>query len=62
MSKDWLGQMIAFEEGELDQDELVELFQHLVDTGDAWHLQGFYGRTAHYLIKAGLVHRPETRN
>jgi len=50
-----IGKLIAFEEGELDEDEVVELFQDLVDTGLAWQLQGFYGRTAAALIDAGLV-------
>ena len=55
---DYLDQMIAFEHGELDQDATVELFQKLVDSGVAWKLQGFYGRTAADLIRAGLVHTP----
>lgn len=47
-------QLIAFEDGELEYDETIELFQHLIDTGMAWKLQGFYGRTAKDLIDAGL--------
>ena len=47
--------IIAYEQGELFQDEIVELFQELVDTGDAWRLQGSYGRMAAALIDAGLV-------
>jgi hypothetical protein len=47
--------IMAFEAGELDRDEVVELFQHLVDTGLAWELQGSYGRTARDLIYAGDV-------
>jgi hypothetical protein len=53
-----LDAIIAFEQGELDEDGVVELFQHLVDTGLAWQLQGFYGRTAADLIEAGLVTVP----
>lgn len=52
---DTVGQIIAYEEGELDEDETVGLFQHLVDNGQAWSLQGSYGRTATDLINAGLV-------
>jgi hypothetical protein len=48
--------IIAFENGELDQDGVLELFQHLVDTGLAWRLQGTYGRTAARLIEEGLIH------
>ena len=47
--------IIAYETGELELDGVVELFQHLVDTGLAWQLQGSYGRTAVALIEAGLV-------
>jgi hypothetical protein len=53
-----LDAILAFEQGELDEDGVVELFQHLVDTGLAWQLQGFYGRTAADLIEAGLVTVP----
>lgn len=47
--------IIAYENGELDIDATVELFQFLVDNGMAWSLQGSYGRTAMDLIRAGLV-------
>ena len=49
-----LDQIIAFEQGELGEDETIALFQHLIDTGLAWSLQGSYGRTAARLIDAGI--------
>lgn len=52
---DLTDKIIAFEDGELTEEETIELFQGLVDTGLAWQLQGFYGRTAKQLIDAGLV-------
>lgn len=52
---DTLNRIMAFESGELDDDETIELFQELVDTGLAWTLQGAYGRSATRLIEAGLV-------
>jgi hypothetical protein len=55
---DELANIIAYEQGELEDDAIIELFQHLVDTGLAWKLQGSYGRAAHSLIQAGLVHLP----
>lgn len=51
--------IIAYENGELGQDDTVALFQMLVDTGVAWQLQGRYGREAKALIKAGLVREPQ---
>ena len=46
--------IIAFEEGQLDDDEVILLFQTLIDNGMAWRLQGIYGRTAKYLIENGF--------
>ena len=37
------------------EDEVVELYQHLVDTGQAWQLEGHVGRTAMGLIEAGRI-------
>jgi hypothetical protein len=47
--------MIAWEQGDLDQEQECQLFQQLVDSGLAWQLQGCYGRNAMALIKAGLI-------
>ena len=47
--------IIAFENGELDDVETIELFAQLVQNGMAWTLQGSYGRTASDLIKAGYI-------
>lgn len=49
-----VGKVIAFENGEMEEEELVEWFQELINSGVCWQLQGFYGRTARDLIAAGL--------
>lgn len=59
---DITGNIIAYEGAELDDDQTVELFQHLVDNGMAWTLQGHYGRTAMNLIQAGLVRGTKASN
>jgi hypothetical protein len=33
--------------------QLIEAWQHLIDTGLAWRLQGWFGRQAAALIDAG---------
>jgi hypothetical protein len=55
-----LDKIIAYEDGELSFDETVELFQQLVDSGQAWSLQGHYGRMAEAFINEGLVIEPVT--
>jgi len=54
---DVVGKIMEHEDGVLDQEETLELFQHLVDTGMAWQLQGSYGRIAVALIRAGYIKR-----
>jgi hypothetical protein len=46
--------IIAYENGELDEENTIALFQRLIDSGLAWRLQGHYGRTAAELIRAGI--------
>lgn len=53
-----ISKLIAFEQGDLDEDEVVALFQDGIDRGWVWHLQGFYGRTASMLIEQGLCSAP----
>ena len=36
--------------------QYLAAWQHLIDTGLAWQLQGWFGRTAMYLIEQGMCH------
>ena len=47
--------IMEYEDGSLSDDEMIEGFQHLLDYGTVWHLQGSYGRTARALLDAGLI-------
>lgn len=47
--------IIAFENGELNSEEIIRLFSALVKNGMAWSLQGSYGRNAKALIESGYI-------
>ena len=36
------------------EEQVIEAWQYLIDTGMAWKLQGFFGRTAASLIEQGV--------
>lgn len=50
-----LSSIIAYEEGLLEEEEVVELFTNLLRTGLVWQLQGHYQRTVAALVQAGLI-------
>ena len=55
---DYMAVAIAegFCEGEgATEAEQIEAWQHLVNTGLAWRLQGWFGRAAQGLIDAGII-------
>ena len=49
---------VAIAEGFCDfeptEKQQIEAWQHLVDTGLAWSLQGWFGRMAEQLIEQGI--------
>jgi len=47
-------QLMEYEDGELDDEQIITLFQRLIDCGLAWKLQGHYGRAAKVMVEAGL--------
>jgi hypothetical protein len=45
------------------EEQVIEAWQLLIDTGLAWRLQGWFGRTASELIGQGICREPhESRN
>jgi hypothetical protein len=52
-------QAVGLAEGFIEadsEDQVLEAWQTLVDTGMAWQLQGWFGRTARHLIEEGYIH------
>ena len=45
--------LMEWENGELCEEDEVDLFQDLINSGMVWSLQGLYGRHAQYLIEIG---------
>lgn len=48
--------LMAYESGQLTQEQVIAGFQELVSTGLVWQLQGSYGRQAQLMIEDGLIH------
>ena len=53
---DFTATMIAEGVEEASEEKQIEAWQHLIDTGLAWRLQGWFGRTARNLIDQGVCH------
>jgi hypothetical protein len=53
---------MAFEDQQLDNDQIVDLFVRLINSGMIYHLQGFYGRTANSLISGSHIVKDEYGN
>lgn len=56
---DVVGFMMDFESGMLNDDEIINGFQELINSGVVWNLQGSYGRTANRLIEEGFCTKAE---
>ena len=52
---DLVGYIMDYEGGEISDKRTLELFSHLIKTGQAWTLQGAYGRTARHLIDTDCI-------
>ena len=40
------------------EEHAIEAWQHLINIGLVWQLQGSFGRTANQLIEQGICHLP----
>lgn len=51
----YLERIIKFEQGDLEDHEIIAMFQDLLDNETVWQLQGSYGRTAKKLLDTGHI-------
>lgn len=50
-----INDIIAYENGDLDEEGVLALFAELIRTGSAWRMQGSYGRMAQAMIEGGFI-------
>jgi hypothetical protein len=43
------------------EEEVIQAWQHLIDTALVWQLQGWYGRTATHLIEEGICNAVQNK-
>jgi hypothetical protein len=54
-------QAVGLAEGFIEaesEEQVIQAWQHLIDNGMVWSLQGWFGRAANRLIEAGICTRP----
>jgi hypothetical protein len=61
-SKVSVAKIMQYENDELNDEETIELFQELINTGLVWKLQGHYGRFAVELLGEGFCKHPDEEN
>ena len=54
-----INDIMSYENGEMEEEEMIEFFQGLINNGMAWTLQGSYGRMAVRLVEDGFCTLPE---
>ena len=59
MTYDVIKNISAYEDGELNDDSVNELFQYLVDTDQVWEMEANHGRKAVELAEAGRIRLPD---
>lgn len=61
-NNDLVQKIIDYEQDTMSDEDIPAFFQHLINTGQAWELQGHYGRMAKYLIDIGVCNEVVPRN
>ena len=59
---DVVGQIMAFEQGDLENEEVYALFQFLLDSRMIYSLQGSYQRMAEELLLAEKIVMPDHKH
>jgi len=56
-AKNLVDYIIKYEAGEeeISKEEYLDLFSYLIKSGNAWTLQGHYGRSASDLIESKII-------
>jgi hypothetical protein len=52
---DYVDKIMAWESGELSNEDVLKFFGELIKSGQAWSLQGMYGRQASRFIEEGFI-------
>jgi hypothetical protein len=52
---DIVSDLMAYENGEMEYEDVITLFQNLLDTGTIYHLQGSYGHQMQRFLNSGEV-------
>jgi hypothetical protein len=50
-----IDEIVRYESGEMDEEQEIEFFQALLDTGTIFSLQGHYQRQMDRMIENGVV-------
>ena len=53
-------EFVQIPDGVDTEHAIISAWQYLIDSGHAWRLQGWYGRTAVSLIDEGICKPPHT--
>lgn len=59
---DLVGKIIDYEDGNMNEQQTIDFFQFLYDTGIVWDLQGSYQRELRHLINTGKIQEHKESN